>query len=920
MAKQTIYLNKRIYSALIVFVAMNMIFISGCRTSDSAKSKHESHAGKVDNQKKNRTDDTKSIKKQLNAQQFQLKKAQHDITRKFKKINKAKNKSQRMAVKEEMIAAEKNVQLISEKISVLRNRLAEISKKKEIDVLNKNTQGKIANNKPSSPTEKISESTPAQTDKTIPSLFTDNPNPNKVDPDTNSDNKPTSAEKSAPSIFSNISNSDEIFPASPAKETRDSVDKPATATLDQSVDMLTSNHDMDTANTSVLPIRIPKSTQRTLAKDEYSLPMDMTKDIENPSEQLEVKFNFDAESIVNVVQMFSLTLDFQYFIDTAVSGSVTMTIDTLMTRREAWELFEHILWISGSYASKHHGFINILPFTKMPQERRIFATHDPIPNVNVEIIKLFNTTPVDISNLIKPFITAGATVTAIQYLNSLLIIEAPPNMEKLKELITKLDVMGETDWPQISIQCNYVESKVILEELKQILPILGFSVTTSEKGDGHSIKILELPRLQILIAAAPTMEVLEELKRWVKILDNEESSEEERIFFYDVKYNNAEDLSDNVSIFFNSSNSKSSRSRSSSSTPTSTISGTDRPASSSRQKTTNQNRRTFSNNEKPATIFDVPVTILADGSHNRLVIRTTTRAYSMLEALLRRLDTPPLQVLIQATIAEITLTKDTEFGFIYAAEKSKGDGKSVGIEFSPGLPAAADRLIGIDFNKNVDATVNTATNLIAGEVLSQIQAVAGKNNTRILNSPQIIAISDEEATINVGDSIPIASRTETGDSNNDRNFTDVQYQDTGIILTVTPHITAKKLVTLDIRQEVSEAIETETSSINSPTIQTRVIETSMIIEDGKTILLGGMIRSRNQDKNRGFPIIKDIPLVGKLFSSIGKNRSRLELLLLITVHVIDTETDVDLLMTRYRAALKSIDEFNQKNESSGAEK
>ena len=659
-----------------------------------------------------------------------------------------------------------------------------------------------------------------------------------------------------------------------------------------------------------LPMRMPKIDDFVHPQAEYDLPMDMTKDIENPDEKLEVKFNFDAEGLVNVVQMFSLTLDFQYFIDPGVSGSVTMTIDTQMTRREAWELFEHILWISGSYASKHHGFINILPFAKMPQERRLFAKHDPVPNVHVEIIKLFNTAAADIANLIKPFITAGATVNAIPYLNSLMVIEAPPNMKKLRHLINKLDVMGETNWHQISIQCNYVESEVILEELKRILPILGFSVTTSEKGDGHSVKIIELARLQVLIAAAPTVEVLEEVKRWVKILDSQESSEEERIFFYDVKYNNAEDLSDNVGIFFNSSTSSSSRSRSTSSTPTSTTSGTSQSRTgrqTARTGTTTRRSRT-SSDEKPATVFDIPVTMLADGSHNRLVIRTTPRAYTMLEALIQRLDTPPLQVLIQVTIAEIKLTKSTQYGFKFAA-KTRNDFE---FNFNPGGggPSGSD-LYNFVSRTHADGSLTTP-----GDIFGYIRAVAGNSNAKVLSSPQLIAISDEEASINIGDSVPIITEqldtSGTGTGNINQN---IQYQDTGTILTVTPHITAKKLVTLDIRQEESNALEVAADArIPSPIITSRVVETSMIVRDGETVLLGGFIKSDKTKRVNKIPIVGDIPLLGKLLRFSDTDNIQTELLLIITVNVIDIESDIEQLMQRYQTALNAINaEFGPHN-------
>lgn len=692
---------------------------------------------------------------------------------------------------------------------------------------------------------------------------------------------------------------------------------------------------------AIMPSRNLETPPDAPAPVAYNLPMDMTKDVDDPEDQVEVKFNFDAESIVNVVQMFSLTLNFQYLIDPGVTGSVTMTIETTMTRKEAWELFEHILWISGAYASKQNGFINILPFAKMPQERRLFAKHDPVPNVHVEIVRLFNTTAADIANLIKPFMTQGSTASPITYLNSILIIEAPPNMDKLRELIAQLDVMGETSWPQISLECRYTPVDVVVDELAKILPTIGFPVTTSEKGDGHSIKLVGLERLQVLIAAAPTREVLAEIERWVAILDREDSIESERIFFYDVKYNKAEDLSEQIETFFQESSSTStsrstssgrSRNRESTPTPGTTTGVEQQSQSQERNRAQRQARRGTtqragnSSDEPPATVFDIPVTILADGPHNRLVLRTTPRAYAMLEALLARLDSAPLQVLIQATIAEITLTKSTEFGFQYAAIHKFGD-DAIRTVLNPG-GVINNPLVDVGLGNVRSRTTGTGTSATtetrfpgsaaevqtAGDIFAFVQAVVGKANTRVLNSPQIIAISDEEATINVGDSIPVASRTETGITTDTRNFTDVQYQDTGIILTVTPHITANKLVTLDIRQEVSNAVKTETSLINSPTIQTRVMETSMIVEDGKTILLGGMIRAKLVNNNRGIPILKDIPYLGKLFSSDISTNDRTELLLLITVHVIDLETNVDQLLRGYQESLESIREFDRQNE------
>ncbi len=653
----------------------------------------------------------------------------------------------------------------------------------------------------------------------------------------------------------------------------------------------------------------------------YSLPMDMTRDIENPDDAVEVKFNFDAENLINVIQMFSVTLNFQYFIDPAVTGSVTMTIDTKMTRREAWELFEHILWISGAYASKNFAFINILPFSKMPQERRLFATHDPIPNVQIEIIKLYHTPAPDIVNLIKPFMTAGATASAIQYLNSILIIEAPPNMPKLRELIERLDVVGESKWPLISLPCHFVEAQIILEELQVILPMIGFPVTSGERSDGHSIKLVALDRLQVIIAAAPAREVLDEIARWIAILDREDTAENERIYFYDVKYNKAEDLSESIGVFFNSSSTATSSrssnrsSRSSATTANNETASTPPPARNVANDQQNNRRttrtrssaqRSGSSDEIPATIFDIPVTVLADGAHNRLVIRTTARAYTMLEALLQRLDIPPLQVLINVIIAEIKLSKNTEYGFRFAA-KPGGDFK-FNINPSGSDDVGSKDLYNMVLSSNSNGSI---TNI--GDVFSFVKAIAGKTNTRVLSSPQIIAISDEEATINIGKSVPIITEQLNNTSGNavTGNINQsIQYKDTGTILKVTPHITAKKLVTLDISQEysVAEAIPTDANAIRSPAITNRVLETSMVVKDKTTVLLGGFIENSNTNGERKIPVLGDIPYLGKLFSYSTTTNGKTELLLILNVNVIDVETDFGNVLKKYHNSLQAINE------------
>lgn len=704
-----------------------------------------------------------------------------------------------------------------------------------------------------------------------------------------------------------------------------------------------------------LPLREGKKPEvAAKGRTPYDLAADLTQDIENPDELLEVKLNLDGEDLINVIQMFSYLLGetleeeelapedqvemevpggspgpgdslddeildeegwdfeaptnirpFAYYLDPGVSGSVNFVMETEMTREEVWNLFQYILWLSGAYVSRKDGFVHIMPNDKMPKESQLFhPTPEPQPNVHVEKIRLYHLTASDVIGMIQPYMTDGAVATPIQHLNSILLVESPQNIVKIRQMVTYLDQIGETSWPQIAIQCRTVDSATVLEELQQILPIIGFGNISSDQGDGRSLKIISLDRMQVLLASAPTVEVLAEIRRWVEVLDRDDTGEQEQMYFYPVKYNRGEDLADMISFFFTETSQSASRAStsSSSSSPSSRSNSSatgSAPASSRRVATTSSRRSSNRDTERPETIWDVPVAILANESQNQLMIRTTPRAYATLRALLARLDTPPLQVLVQVLIAEITLDRDLQFGFQYAAMESAG-GENLTVDVNAGT-GAGNPYYSMFFNT---PGVDSASALSSpGSIFSFITAVAGKSNTRVLNAPQLVVKSDETARINVGDSVPVNLGSTINSSTTVGN---IQYRDTGIILDVTPHITANKLVELELSQEVSEAVSTSTGVNNSPTIQNRSIETSLVLSDGQTVLIGGLIKTKVEEERRGLPYVHRLPVVGNFLGAKRRNSDRTELLLMINVRVIDLESDLEAITRRYKASMRAI--------------
>lgn len=686
-------------------------------------------------------------------------------------------------------------------------------------------------------------------------------------------------------------------------------------------------------------------------------PGNLVKGIKDPDAKVKVLFNFDAAPVGEVVPLFGSLLNFSYLIDPAIKGSVTMTVDTEMTAREVWAMFEEILWLSGGYASRNPGYVHVLPLSKMPQERRLLGRFDPAANVEVAMLPVYQAKSADLVAALTPFKTEGATVTDFPRLNSLLIVEAPANMAKLRELVVMLDGKGEAGWPQTCIRCQKVDAATVRDELMALLPVLGLPVT-DKASTGGEIKITALPRLQAIIVSAALPEAVEEVERWVRALDQENLAEQENIFFYNVRHSTAEHLAEGLGVFFNTSGmtSTAETTKSTSSKASGTGSGYGSGSSSNRnnsfgssysgtssagsRSSSGQNRAgqqlpgrsndpNNPQNGLPKTVFDTPVTLYADSDQNRLTIRTTPRAYAMVEALIRRLDVPPRQVLIQAIIAEITLNKSLEYGFA-AAAKTRLWGEDSRYLFN-GLPSGANPfsltpsttslpsvLTGADARLDTHKGFALSFGNTNSNVMGYITAVAGRDNVRVVSAPQIMAVNDQEAMINVGEDVPIrtgddgystsSSGTSGGSGNYPYSTNTYSTMETGIKLTVTPHITAGNVVKMDVHQEVSDAVPTTTSKIDSPTKQTRELETQLVVPDGGTVLMGGLIRTRQTDNRSGVPLLMDIPWLGVLFRSNSTENRRTELLVVVTVTVVDETSDVDKLAHRYKNAVHEIRE------------
>jgi len=297
---------------------------------------------------------------------------------------------------------------------------------------------------------------------------------------------------------------------------------------------------------------------------------------------------------------------------------------------------------------------------------------------------------------------------------------------------------------------------------------------------------------------------------------------------------------------------------------------------------------------EPGDIFREEVRIVADEVTNSLVVLATQKDYNDIREVLRRLDVVPRQVLIEALIAELTLGDELEFGVewsIAAQSRQNALGRVSGEVEGTGDPFDIKRFLGLASDlepiPGAGAFGVISDNRNFAVVLN---ALASKNRIKVLSSPHIMTADNHEAHILVGSEVPIVT-TQSNASNVQTDGTsnilqNIQYRDTGVILTVLPQVNSEGLVNMQIRQEVSQIASAVTGGIDSPTFSTRESETTVVVQSGETIVIGGIIDDTIDHVRSGIPFLMDIPVVGRAFRTDRDQFTRTELIILLTPHVV----------------------------------
>ena len=445
-------------------------------------------------------------------------------------------------------------------------------------------------------------------------------------------------------------------------------------------------------------------------------------------------------------------------------------------------------------------------------------------------------------------------------------------------------------------------------DARLIVPELDKLINAENAPTRGLVRLITMERINGILAVSANGQYLEDVRRWVEILDREGENAEKRIFVYRVLHGRARDLARTLNQAYGNSSggegdqsdpfgsSDEGRTRSASgSSQTPRAAGTEGSAggaSTSREGARDGDNRSGSSGGSGCKIT-------ADEVNNAIVVHGTPREYALIEDALRKLDIAPLQVMIEAAITEVTLTDTLRYGVQW--NWATGD-SNFRVTDGTSMPTGSNQA-GFSYF------------LAGGSISAALNALEQRTNVRVVSAPKLVTLNNQTAALQVGDQVPVSTGSAVSVENPNAPIVNaIEYRDTGVILRVTPRVNAGNTVLLDVSQEVSDvnpnsAAANSSSGAASPTISTRRISTSVAVLDGQVIALGGLFRDSQTIGKNGIPILSRIPVLGGLFGNHDNRQNRTELIVLLKPQVIRTPDDGRAVTEELRGKLRTLEPF-----------
>lgn len=600
------------------------------------------------------------------------------------------------------------------------------------------------------------------------------------------------------------------------------------------------------------------------------------------SPKIHVELAFDNADIHEVLDITLYELfRVNYMVDPSIKTNVTFHISGDYTKQQFINILNNVLQLNNLAIVNGPGNI----YKVVRRESSAGSGNAPLAGYEqpdhagdlTRMIRLRYIASASAAKNIKPFLSKNAVIVQDSVTNSLVITDTVENLDKAVSILGMMDIEYFAD---ISWQVFPIEGADASEISRDLTRLLKTGGLYNRPGmDMGSFDIVPIKTMNALLVATKWPSMLTLIEDWITAMDHANDSGS-NVFVYFVENGTAAELADILKQLYGGI-----------------------PGTSKKTAIVKPTNRTGLAGELTGEVEIIP-----DVTNNAIVFKANGRDYKIIKEVLKKLDIVPRQVLINVVIAEVTLTDSLEYGVEWYLKDSAQSNYKVQSKLHTGI----DQLMDTDLGSGVTG-FNLAL-LDSDDVLrGLISALDTEGEINILSSPNILAIDNKESIIEVGEQVPIP----TGESMTDggTTITSIQYRDTGVLLTVTPHINSSGLIKMELAQEVSEiGTEFKISEVTANSFLTRKAQTSLVIEDGQTIVIGGLMRSKSDINSSGIPYLRDIPILGYLFGGLSDDFTKTELIFLVTPKVINTRAEADAITKDFSTRVDLIKELIRKKE------
>jgi general secretion pathway protein D len=658
-------------------------------------------------------------------------------------------------------------------------------------------------------------------------------------------------------------------------------------------------------------------------------------------EEGDVMLNFADTDIKEVIrQILGDILHVNYVIDPAVAGTVTLETHQPVPKARLMGTLETLLNQNGATLTENGGLYRVIPSAVALTEPSMAG--DTSFGSTVET--LHYTSARDLVRVLQPFVGDGARLIADPNRNALLISGEPNARAAIVNMIHAFDI-------DILANQSYALFPVTSDDPGKVASEMQKAMQTEGEGAlSGVVKIIPMERVNAVLVVSSQRRYIEDARRLFQLVDKARRSTARTWHVYYVQNGDSSDLANVLQRAFNPKEAQAEKASGAGSTapgheqakisdsgqsgfnngnnqaggiggtpgggggigggtPGGGLGGTPAPSGGTGTPTDQSGGNgSGGDNDLPMPVEETDslsapaeentntIRIIPNHKNNAILYYATADEAATIEGMMHKIDIVPLQVRIDATIAEVTLNDGLKYGTqFYFKNIGTGIGgvlTEAGSMTATGAPAPDLPGFAVSYG--------TST---ASATLSALQKIT---TVRVLSSPQLLVLDNQMARLQVGDNVPYLTQSAQSTITNTADIINsVAYQETGVILQVVPKVNSGGLVTLDISQEVSDVATTSSSNIDSPTFSERKVRSHVVVQDGQTVGLAGLISDSVSRGNSGIPYLKDIPVLGALFGTQNNSRQRTELLILITPHVLQDQRDARSLTQDMREKLRN---------------